>query len=211
MTFTRRLFLRWSAFASAAATAVPFLRGRLGAQQRGVATPPRELKGLETRRLLPVAQVVLPAELGPARTERATIEFARWIANYKEDEETLHPYGSDRLGATGGSPAKAWADQLAELDAMVSARDPQRKSFGVATNEVKHEVLAQALAGLRLTARVPAPLAAPHIAIALLSRFLESPEAHNLAYQRTIDPKTCRPLAASPKEPVALRRAGRSA
>jgi hypothetical protein len=210
MTFTRRLFLRWSAFASAAATAVPLLGRRLIAQQRA-ATQPRELKGLEMRKLLPVAYVVLPAELGPARIERATIEFARWIANYKEDEETLHPYGSDRLGATGRSPAAVWAEQLAALDTMAGARDPHGHPFALTTNEIKHEVLSQALAGLRLTARVPAPLASPHVAIAMLSRFLESPEAHNLAYERTIDPKSCRPLPASPKEPVALRRAGRGA
>lgn len=210
MTFSRRLFLRWSALASAAATALPLLKRRLGAQQRGP-TPPRELKGLEIRRLLPVAYVVLPAELGPARIERATAQFARWIANYKEDEETLHPYGSDRLGATGGSPAKAWAEQLAELDTMAGARSPHGHPFAQATNETKHEVLSQALAGLRLTARLSAPLASPHVAIALLSHFLQSPEAHNLAYQRTIDPRTCRPLAASPTEPVALRRAGRGA
>jgi hypothetical protein len=210
MTFTRRLFLRWSAFASAAASAVPLLSRRLGSQQRG-AVPPREMKGIEVRRLLPVAHVVLPAELGPARVERAAAQFARWIANYKEDEETLHPYGSDRLGATGRSPAVAWAAQLADLDTQARARDPRRLPFAQATIDVKHEVLSQALAGLPLAARVPAPLAAPHVAIALLAHFLESPEARNLAYERTIDPQTCRPLQAAPKEPVALRRAGRGA
>jgi hypothetical protein len=182
----------------------------MGAQQATTAAP-REARGLELRRLLPVAHVVLPAELGSARVERATAEFSRWIANFREDEETLHPYGSDRLGATGASPAAAWAGQLAALDSMASARDPQKRPFGLTTNEIKHEVLSQALAGLRLTARVPSAISAPHVAIALLAHFLESPEAHNLAYERTIDPKTCRPLVASSREPVALRRAGRGA
>jgi len=48
------------------------------------------------------------------------------------------------------------------------------------------------------------------VAIALLSHFLASPSATNLAYDRVIDPNQCRPLAASPLEPVALRRGGRA-
>src|SRR5262245_51853048 len=106
MTFTRRLFLRWSAFASAA---IPLMRRALPAQGPSAPTAP---KGLEAERLMPLAAVVLPQELGAARIERATREFTRWIGGYRAGEETVHPYGSERLGATGPAPFATWSEQL---------------------------------------------------------------------------------------------------
>ncbi len=67
-----------------------------------------------------------------------------------------------------------------------------------------------ALAKVQLSARMPSPIAAQHVAVALLAHFAESAEGVNLAYSRTIDPKQCRPLAASPNMPVQVGRGGRS-
>jgi hypothetical protein len=205
MTFTRRVFLRWSALTSAALGALPLFRRRLDAQSGSAA---RELKGLEVKRLLPVAHLVLPRELGTGRIERATAQFARWIAGFKPGEETVHPYGSERLGATGASPAATWSSQLDALDKAATSLDSQKRSFALATPEIRKKVLDEALAATQLTARVPSALGAPHVAIALLAHFLDSAEARNLAYGRVIDPQACRPLTASPKEPVALQRGG---
>jgi hypothetical protein len=207
MTFTRRVFLRWSTLATAAMGAVPAALRRLGAQQP---VAPRELKGLEVKRLLPVASLVLPAELGAARLERATAQFSRWIAGFKAGEEIVHPYGSERLGVTGTSPAATWAAQLDALDTAARALDPANHPFALTTPAIRKRVLDDALAAAQLPSRVPSAISAPHIAIAMLAHFLDSPDARNLAYGRVIDPQSCRPLSGAPKEPVVLQRGGTS-
>jgi hypothetical protein len=205
MTFTRRVFLRWSALTSAALGALPAFRRRLGAQ-----AAPTGLKGLESTRLVPIARLVLPPELGEARIDQAAMRFAQWIAGFKPGEETVHPYGSERLGVTGASPAPAWIAQLDALDRSAVAADPNRLPFHLTTPGLRKRLLDDALAAAQLTARVPSAIAAPHVAIALLAHWLDSAEARNLAYGRVIDPQTCRPLAASPRQPVALQRSVRT-
>lgn len=199
MPLSRRLFLRWSAAASAILTAVR----RAPAQGRAPAAAP---VGLDQAKLLPLAQAVLPGELGAAMTERAAGEFARWIAGYRPGEETLHPYGSEKLGATGASPVAAWTAQLAALDAAAQAK--HSRSFRDVSVADRRALVESVLATVQVGARPPAVAAAPHVAIAQLAHFLESKDAANLAYGRVIDAKQCRPLADSPKMPVPLRRAG---
>jgi hypothetical protein len=205
MNLTRRVFLRWSALASAA---LGVMRRRGYAQSKPGVQPPGELKGLEAKALLPLAHAVLPSELGAARIERATGAFAHWIAGYRENEELIHPYGSERIGATGPSPAGKWATQLTELNA--AARAAHQRTFQELPVADRTALVQQALAGVPFNPRVPAPIAAPHIALGLLAHFLDSPDATNLAYDKVIDPKQCRPLATSPREPVALQRGGRA-
>ena len=207
MSLTRRVFLRWSAFATAA-LAVAQRSARAQAKPptpATSATSATELKALEAGALVPLAEAVLPAELGAARTARAATLFARWIAGYREGEELLHPYGSERLRNTGPSPAAKWTEQMRALAS--AAATTHKRPFSVLPVAQRTALVQQALAGMQFTARVPAPIAAPHVAIALLAHFLESTDATNLAYNRIIDPKQCRPLASSPNEPVALQRA----
>ena len=164
------------------------------------------MQGLEGNALVPLAHVVLPAELGVARIDRAAVEFSKWIAGYREGEETLHPYGSERLGKTGPSPAAKWTQQLRDLS--TAAETKYKKPFSALQDIQRADLVREALAGVQVNARVPAPIAAPHVALALLAHFLNSPEATNLAYNKTIDAKQCRPLAKSSSEPVALQKAG---
>jgi hypothetical protein len=200
VNLTRRLFLQWSAAASAILAAVR----RAPAQGR----PTPALPGaLDQAHLLPLAQAVLPGELGPAMMERAAGEFARWIAGFRAGEETLHPYGSERLGATGASPVAAWTAQLAALEAAAQAK--HTRAFRDVAVSDRRALVEAALATVQVGARPPAVAAAPHVAIGLLAHFLESKDAPNLAYGRVIDAKQCRPLADSPKMPVPLRRAAR--
>ena len=205
MNLTRRVFLRWSALASAA---LAFTRRRAHAQSKPSAQPPGELNGLEAKALLPLAHAVLPRELGAARIERATGAFAQWIAGYREGEELIHPYGSERIGATGPSPAVKWATQLTALND--AARAAHQRPFQELPVADRTALVQQALAGVPFNPRVPAPIAAPHIALGLLAHFLDSPDATNLAYNKVIDSKQCRPLATSLREPVALQRGGRA-
>lgn len=204
MSLTRRVFFRMSALASAA---LAFTRRGAQAQARAAQTP-AGAAGLSVPALLPMAYAVLPAELGAPGIERATTAFSRWIGAYRAGEELLHPYGSERLGATGPSPAPKWAAQLAALNVEGTAR--HGRPFRELTVAQRTDVVQADLAGVQFTARMPAPLTAPHVAIALLAHFVASPDATNLAYLRQIDAKKCRPLAASPSAPVALRRGGRA-
>lgn len=207
MSLSRRIFVRIGAAASAALGAMPLIGPRVWGQGRRGAASPAAPSGLDVRTLLPIAYVVLPAELGAARIERATTAFSRWIGSYKAGEETLHPYGSERIGATGASPATRWAEQVAALNADSLAAHGSPFSEQSVANRTA--LVQAALAKLQVGARMPSPIAAPHVAVALLAHFAESAEGVNLAYARTIDPKQCRPLAASPNLPVATGRGGR--
>ncbi len=112
------------------------------------------------------------------------------------------------MGTTGASPAATWAEQLAALDADSRALHGGPFRAQSATNRTA--LVQAALAKVQLSARMPSPIAAQHVAVALLAHFAESAEGVNLAYSRTIDPKQCRPLAASPNMPVQVGRGGRS-
>ena len=217
MAFSRRVFLHSTALAAAALTVVRRVAGAHGVpssqappdrSQGRSQTQPGALTGLEAGALRPLADAVLPAALGSARIERASNAFARWIAGYREGEELVHPYGSERIGTTGPSPAATWAAQLAALD--TAARAAYGSAFSGLPLAQRTALVQQALATVQYTANVPSPIAAPHIALALLAHFLDSSDARNLAYNRVIDPRQCRPLGASPNQPVTLARGGRA-
>lgn len=208
MSLTRRVFVRWSAAVSAFVAAV----GRPARAASGPGAWPdaeagfrtHPTQGLAAPELLPLAQAVLPAELGAGGIQRATNEFAAWIAGYREHAEVLHSYGSDRITFTGPSPAAKWAAQLAALNA--AARTQHGKAFRACTVAERTALVESVVEGAQRGARVPNVAGAPHVALALLAHFLDSPAATNLAYNRVIDPRQCRPLGASVTLPVALRR-----
>ncbi|MDQ8165644.1 MAG: hypothetical protein P3A28_07800 [Gemmatimonadota bacterium] len=216
MSPSRRIFVRIAAAAAAALGALPFVSSRARGQGGRGSPAPGQAPGsaaaqgasrLNVSALLSLAYVVLPAELGAARVERATTAFARWIGSYRAGEETLHPYGSERLGATAPSPVAKWAEQLAALNADSLAAHGAPFSEQSLANRTA--LVQAALAKVPLGPRMPSPISAPHVAVALLAHFAESAEGVNLAYSRTIDPKQCRPLAASPNIPVQIGRGGR--
>src|SRR5689334_15686329 len=74
---TRRLFVQWSAA----------LGALLAARKRAAASRPEHSEGpavlqppaLDAAALLPLAQAVLPGELGAAGIQRATNAFAAWV------------------------------------------------------------------------------------------------------------------------------------
>jgi hypothetical protein len=65
-----------------------------------------------------------------------------------------------------------------------------------------------ALAGERGES-LPSPLAAKHVALALLSHFYDSSAATDLCYESQIGRQQCRPLAAQAEKPTPLARRGR--
>ena len=81
-------------------------------------------------------------------------------------------------------------------------------SFAALSRERRQALVRTALAGERGDA-LPNPLAARHVALALLAHFYDSPAATDLCYDAQIGRQQCRPLAAQRQQPVALGRRGR--
>jgi hypothetical protein len=156
--------------------------------------------------LMAVATAVLPSELGNDGTARAVREFTRWVADYRAQAEVLHGYGTDELTTLPALPLAAWRTQLAALDQ--SARSAHGRAFASLGVPERQALVRQALAGRRVTG-LPAIATAPHVAIALLTHFYESPDATDLCYGAQIGARQCRPLVHNSRQPLPLARGGR--
>jgi hypothetical protein len=193
---TRRTFVGWL---SGLGTALG-----LGVRTRNVAAQPgpeAQQAALNEAMIRSVAEAVLPGELGPDGIARASRGFTQWISSYKPGVELVHPYGSSQLRQTAASPASRWRSQLAALD--VSARTKHRRAFAAVPVEQRRALLRDALADDRLN-RLPDPIDAKHVAMALMAWYFATPEATNLCYNSRIDRNQCRPLVNSPRHPLPL-------
>jgi hypothetical protein len=190
--FTRRRFLGWLAGVIPVAVVV---RRAHAAAVLHLETDPRTLTAL--------GQTVLPASLGAEGIRRATEEFRRWIAGYREGADVNHPYLTSRLRVTGPTPAPRWTRQLEDLDARAVAAH-QRHFYEIARAE-REAIVRDALRNERLD-RMPAVADANHVAVGLLAHFFESSAANDLCYEAQIGRETCRPLAAAPRKPLPLAR-----
>jgi hypothetical protein len=149
-----------------------------------------------------LGDAVLPAELGAEGVTRAVDAFQRWMDGYRPGAEANHGYGTGRIERLAADPRPRWTAQLTALDA-----DARRggASFIALSRERRQAAVRAALAGERGES-LPSPLAARHVALALLAHFYESPAATDLCYESEIGRQQCRPLAAQARQPVALAR-----
>lgn len=132
--------------------------------------------------LLNLARALLPSELGAARMQQTVERFERWISYYRAGAEANHGYGTGRLEALPADPWPRWRVQLQALDGLSAAQ-------------------LQSLPALVSAERLTAPLAAPHIALALLAWFYATPEANDLCHQARILRDSCRPLGTVGQKP----------
>jgi hypothetical protein len=199
MSLSRRSFVGW--LGGLAATLGLGQRGRAAAAD--VAPLPAEPQGapLDAALLAALGDCVLPGELGSDGIARTTRGFSQWIAGYRRGAELVHPYGSATIRLTGESPLPAWREQLTALQR--EARTRHRGGFAALTRDQRRALVTAALDGERLN-RMPDPLAAQHIAVALLAWYFRSPEAVDLCYRARIGPNQCRPLLNAPREPLPL-------
>lgn len=153
---------------------------------------PRE--GFDRAVLDPLAEVVLPSELGADGRSRAVESFLAWVAGYEPVAEEMHGYGYSEVRYLPADPAPAWRAQLAALDVLASKM--RRSNFASLDAAGRTEVVTAAL-GSERGQRLPAPLAARHIAVALLAHWASSPGAWNLALGADVSPGSCRPLQAT--------------
>jgi hypothetical protein len=148
-----------------------------------------------------LAQVVLPAELGDARTLEMTERFERWVSNFRPGAELNHGYGTGTVQQAGADPWPGWRAQLQVLDA--EARTQNAASFAALSVE-RRRVLVSAQLEAANAQRLPNPLSATHVALALLAWFYNSPDATDLCYRAAIGKETCRPLREAAQAPRSL-------
>lgn len=184
------------AFLGALAAAVPaaaLVRRAHAAAVDDIAANPRTL--------LALGETVLPSELGRAGTLAAVTAFQRWIAGYREGAELLHGYGTSKLERSGPTPATRWAAQLDALDRM--ARAEGARSFAALPLDRRREIVRGELKTLKVD-RIPPVGRAPHVALALLGHWYDTPDATDRCYEAHIGKESCRPLAASARKPLPL-------
>ena len=184
------------AFLGALAAAVPaaaLVRRAHAAAVDDLAASPRSLHAL--------GEAVLPSELGRAGTLAAVAGFQRWIAGYRENVELVHGYGTSALERSGPTPATRWAAQLDALDR--TARAQGARSFAALPLDLRREIVRRDLEALKAD-RIGAVGRAPHVALALLAHWYDTPDATDRCYQARIGKESCRPLAASARKPLPL-------
>jgi hypothetical protein len=167
----------------------------LARQRRGALQAARSL---DPGSLRPVADVVLPSELGAAGIDQVVAGFGLWVRGYRPNAELLHGYGSGEIRRTGPSPAPRWIGQLESLDREAVRRGAAR--FGALSPADRRTVIEAQVKEDRLE-RVPPPAEARHVAIGLLAYFFQTPAADDLCYRAKIGKLTCRPLAATSARP----------
>jgi len=196
---SRRTFVSWlSGFGAALGIGV---RARTSeAKAKDASKVASQAPPLDQATVTPLAEAVLPGELG-AGFARVSRGFTQWINDYRAGAELVHPYGSTNLQRTGESPVGRWRTQLAQLDR--DAQTNHHKAFGALTRDQRREIVVSAL-GTERTNRMPDPLDAGHVALALVAWYFAQPEAANLCYQAKIDRNQCRPLVNAPRQPLPL-------
>lgn len=195
---SRRTFVSWLS-GLAAALGIGVRPGT--ASSRDVEEPTEQGATLDGAMMRGIAEVVLPGEIGNEGFSRVSRAFTLWIAAYRPGVELVHPYGSTQIRQTAESPAGRWRLQLAALDR--AARERHRRAFTAVSKEQRRELVMSALSAER-TNRMPDPLSANHVAMALLAWYFETPEANDLCYNAQIGRNQCRPLANAPRAPLPL-------
>ncbi|HYW49505.1 MAG TPA: gluconate 2-dehydrogenase subunit 3 family protein [Gemmatimonadaceae bacterium] len=194
----RRTFLKIAGALAASAAAGCEFETRLPAPSTG--NSDRE-SGFDRTVLNAVAEAVLPAELGDSGREAATRRFVEWSDGYDPVAEEMHGYGYADIRFLPADPAPAWRAQLSALDLL--AKRSRSKAFAALPVEARRELLQSSMKG-GTDGRLPAPLDASHIAVALLSHWASSPDAWDLALGARVQPGNCRVLGEANAKPLPI-------
>ena len=166
----------------------------LAQRRRGVQAAAR----LDRPTLHAVAEVILPAEIGPAGRQAAVAGLERWLLGYRAGAELLHGYGSSEVRYLPPSPAPRFEGDLAMLDR--AAQSGHGRPFAELSVDLRRGLIEAALAGAG--GELPPVAEATHVAVGLLAHWTESSAGFDLAYQARINRFACRPLATSPARPA---------
>ena len=198
----RREFLKRAAVAATTAVAAntPLNADALAAGAEAIAPArPASATVFDQPLLNALATAVLPEALGAAGHAMVVRGFSAWIAGYRPVSEEMHGYGNQEITYTASDPAPGWNAQLQGLDLL--ARRTRGKSFVALDTLGRRALLGAQLA--RANGRLPAnPIAATHVAIALLAFWAGSSAATDLAYGVRILKDNCRVLADTVRRPL---------
>ncbi len=197
---TRRTFLKVASALAAGTAAGCQFETRIPDAQSSSATD--RSTGFDRSILDAMAEVVLPGELGSKGRDVATGAFVAWADGYQPVAEEMHGYGYADIRYLPPDPSPGWRSQLEALD-LLARRSRQQKPFAQLAPAARREVLDVALKG-HGGQRLPAPLDATHIAIALLAHWASSPDAWDLAFGAKISPESCRTLGDANAKPLPI-------
>jgi Gluconate 2-dehydrogenase subunit 3 len=195
----RRAFLKVAG--ALAATAATGCRLETRNPETVISNANDKINGFDRTVLDAVAEVVLPSELGEKGRDVAIGQFIAWADAYDPVAEEMHGYGYSDIRYLPPDPAPAWRAQLAALDVL--ARKSRQKPFPRLAPDVRRELLGIAIKG-EGGERLPSPLQAQHIAIALLAHWASSPDAWDLALGAKVVPNTCRALGDANARPLPI-------
>ncbi len=170
--------------------------------------PRLRVRGFDRSVLDPLGEVLLPASIGAEARTAAVSAFVAWVDGYEPVAEEMHGYGYADVRYLPPDPAPAWRAQLDGLNTL--AARVHGKAFPLLDLARRESVVTMALRGVSGD-RLPDPLRAPHIAIALLSHWASSAGAWNIALGAVVSPGTCRPLADAVRAPLPLAATGNGA
>jgi hypothetical protein len=198
---TRRGFLKSASLlavgASSAIACDAETRASLREKDPGLAPRPT---GFDRARLDALAAAVLPESLGTNGRQQAVEAFVGWVDGYDPAAEEMHGYGYADVRYLPADPAPAWRAQLDALDVL--SRRIHQAPFPSLDVEKARLLLHTVLRRERVGDRLPAPLGASHIAIALLSHWTSSPAAWDRALGVQVGTMTCRPLDDANRKPL---------
>lgn len=189
---TRRLWLR---LAGAVAAAVPLSSLRAFAWAPSSPT-------LNTATLDAIAEAVLPSVLTVEERADAVRAFVEWVAGYRPAADAGHGYGNSRLRKTPPSPASAYPDQLAALEAAAKAEGAA--SLSALAVAARRRVIEAALTTPARVTQMPSQPNGVHVVADFMGRFFHGQTGYNLAYQAAIYREECRGLDGSDAPPAPL-------
>lgn len=192
MTQDRRSFLKATG-AAVSAAAVGACAPDSASRDEATA----DTAALESEVLASLGEVVLPSELGAVEKQQVVREFQRWADSYEAVPELNHGYGTAEIRYGPPDPLPAWRAQLQALELEATKR--HGTSFA-ALDSADRETLVRRHIGDE-GGRLPSPLSARHVAIALLAHWLSTPAATDRCYGVSVSPLTCRGLDGVSREP----------
>ncbi|WP_396220127.1 hypothetical protein [Gemmatimonas sp.] len=157
------------------------------------------VRGFDRVLLDAVATAVLPAALGAPGIRAATEAFVAWADGYEPVAEEMHGYGYADVRYLPADPSPAWRAQLTALDLL--AHKHGTNGFSTLPMAQRQELLRAVLRDQRGD-RLPSPLDANHVAIALLAHWSSGPDAWDAALGARVSPGICRTLGDATRQPL---------
>lgn len=195
----RRTFLKTAGVLAVAAACSPSTNANETSANTSTQRGPGFAAATHQALLVSVGSAVLPESLGDAGQARAVAQFTAWCDGYDPVAEEMHGYGYADVRYLPPDPVPAWRAQLDGLDVL--AQRVHHTAFGALSLGDRRAIISMATRRVRGD-RLPSPLGAEHVTVALLAHWAASPDAWNRAFHANVSPGTCRPLGDGVRKPL---------